>query len=77
MRNNYDLIIVGGGLAGNCLALSLLDTDLCIAIVEAATRDRRRSSPAGDRALALARGTVTMLEELGVWQGIGLSLIHI
>lgn len=71
MRNNYDLIIVGGGLAGNCLALSLLDTDLRIAIVEAATRDRRRSSPAGDRALALARGTVTMLEELGVWQGIG------
>jgi 2-octaprenyl-6-methoxyphenol hydroxylase len=70
MRHDYDLIIVGGGLAGNCLALALKDTGLRIAIVEANTREQLHVSPAGDRALALAAGTVMMLEALGIWQGI-------
>jgi len=71
MQHDYDLLIAGGGLAGNCLALALKDTGLKIAIVEASTREQLHESPAGDRALALAAGTVTMLEALGIWQGIG------
>ncbi|MCK9636639.1 MAG: 2-octaprenyl-6-methoxyphenyl hydroxylase [Methylobacter tundripaludum] len=70
MRHDYDLVIVGGGLAGNCLALALKDTGLKIAIVEANTREQHHDSPAGDRALALAAGTVKMLEALGIWQGV-------
>jgi 2-octaprenyl-6-methoxyphenol hydroxylase len=70
MQHDYDLVIVGGGLAGNCLALALEDTGLKIAIVEANTREQLHDSPAGDRALALAAGTVKMLEALGIWQGI-------
>jgi 2-octaprenyl-6-methoxyphenol hydroxylase len=70
MQYDYDLIIVGGGLAGNCLALALKDTGLRIAIVEANTREQLYASPAGDRALALAAGTVMMLDVLGIWQGI-------
>ena len=70
MHHDYDLVIVGGGLAGNCLALALKDTGLKIAIVEANTREQHHDSPAGDRALALAAGTVNMLEALGIWQGI-------
>ena len=70
MQQDYDLIIAGGGLAGNCLALALKDTGLRIAIVEAHTREQLFNSPAGDRALALAAGTVMMLEALGIWQGI-------
>jgi len=70
MQHDYDLLIVGGGLAGNCLALALKDTGLKIAIVEAGTREQHHASPAGDRALALAAGTVKMLEALGIWQGI-------
>lgn len=70
MRSNYDLLIIGGGLAGNCLALALKDSGLRLAVIEAATRDQRRESPAGDRALALAHGTVMMLDALGVWQGV-------
>jgi hypothetical protein len=34
MKQDYDVLIVGGGLAGNCLALALQDSDLKIAIVE-------------------------------------------
>jgi 2-octaprenyl-6-methoxyphenol hydroxylase len=70
MQQDYDLLIAGGGLAGNCLALALKDTGLRIAIVEANTREQLQASPAGDRALALAAGTVLMLEALGIWQGI-------
>jgi len=70
MQQDYDLVIAGGGLAGNCLALALKDTGLRIAIVEANTREQLYTSPTGDRALALAAGTVMMLETLGIWQGI-------
>lgn len=73
MEQDYDVLIVGGGLAGNCLALALKDTGLKIAIVEANTREQQYNSPAGDRALALAAGTVKMLEALGIWQGITLA----
>lgn len=70
MQQTYDLIIVGGGLAGNCLALALLETGLNIAVVEANTREQLAASPAGDRALALAAGTVQVLEDFGLWQGV-------
>jgi len=70
MQHDYDLLIAGGGLAGNCLALALKETGLRIGIVEANTREQQDNSPAGDRALALAAGTVKMLEALDIWQGI-------
>ncbi|MGY6275848.1 2-octaprenyl-6-methoxyphenyl hydroxylase [Methylomonas sp. MgM2] len=70
MHNQYDLMIVGAGLAGNCLALALKDSGLKIVIVEAASREQLRNSPAGDRALALAAGTIQLLESLGAWEGV-------
>ncbi|MGZ8240188.1 MAG: 2-octaprenyl-6-methoxyphenyl hydroxylase [Methylobacter sp.] len=70
MQHDYDLFIAGGGLSGNCLALALKEIGLRMAIIEANTRKQLHASPAGDRALALAAGTVKMLEALGVWQGI-------
>ena len=73
MQQDYDLLIAGGGLAGNCLALALKDAGLKIAIIEANTREQLHDSPAGDRALALAAGTVKMLEALGIWEGISQS----
>ena len=69
MNYDYDLLIGGGGLAGNCLALALKDSGLKIAIIEAQSREQLQNSPAGDRALALAAGTVTLLDALGAWQG--------
>jgi 2-octaprenyl-6-methoxyphenol hydroxylase len=69
-HTDYDLLIAGGGLAGNCLALALQDTGMRIAIVEAQSRAQRQSGALGDRALALAKGTVRLLEALNVWQGV-------
>ena len=68
MNQDYDVLIVGGGLAGNCLALALQASHLKIAIVEANTPEELQASAAGDRALALANGTVRLLEMLGIWQ---------
>lgn len=70
MQTDYDLIIVGAGLAGNCLALALKDSGMRIAVVEAASREQLRQSPAGDRALALAAGTVQLLRALEAWDGV-------
>ena len=70
MNKEYDVLIVGGGLAGNCLALALKNCGLKIAVIEAGSRQQRKDSPAGDRALALAGGTVRMLDALGVWEGV-------
>ncbi|MGR9052344.1 MAG: 2-octaprenyl-6-methoxyphenyl hydroxylase [Gammaproteobacteria bacterium] len=70
MRTDYDILIVGGGLAGNCLALALKNSGLAVGLIEARTTEELYHAPAGDRALALAEGTVTQLKALGVWQGI-------
>ncbi|HSN23661.1 MAG TPA: FAD-dependent monooxygenase, partial [Methylomicrobium sp.] len=70
MQQEYDLLIVGGGLSGNCLALALKNAGLKLAVIEANTRVQQQQSAAGDRALALAYGTVKLLDALGGWQGI-------
>jgi 2-octaprenyl-6-methoxyphenol hydroxylase len=73
MQYDYDILIVGGGLAGNCLALALKESGLRIAIIEANTRNHLQSLPVGDRALALSAGTVKMLQALNIWQEIAPS----
>jgi 2-octaprenyl-6-methoxyphenol hydroxylase len=82
MQTDYDLIIVGAGLAGNCLALALQHSRMRIALVEASSRQQLRDSPIGDRALALAAGTVELLQMLNAWDGVAdkataISNIHI
>lgn len=67
---DYDLLIVGGGLAGNCLALALKNSGLKIAIIEAQERKILQTAVIGDRALALAAGTVDALNALNIWQDI-------
>ena len=70
MDEHFDLVIAGGGLVGNCLALALKNTGLKIAVIEANSRLQQQQSGAGDRALALGAGTVQLLEQLGVWAGV-------
>ncbi len=87
---HFDIIIVGGGLAGNCLGFALNGSGfqvgdgsgLKVAIIEANTREQLLNSAMGDRALALATGTVDILEALGIWQGIqakatAITAIHV
>lgn len=63
---HFDLIIVGGGLAGASLALALRDSRLRIALVEG----RAPSPPAGwdARIYAISPANVAFLEALGAWK---------
>ena len=70
MNENFDLIIVGGGLVGGSLALALRDSGLRIALLEALSDAERDASPQGDRALALSRHSVQTLRALDVFDGI-------
>jgi ubiquinone biosynthesis UbiH/UbiF/VisC/COQ6 family hydroxylase len=62
----FDLIIVGGGLAGASLALALRDTRLRIALVES----RPPLAPAGwdARIYAISPANAAFLETLGAWK---------
>lgn len=77
MNEVFDLVIAGGGLVGNCLALALKNTGLKIAVVEASSRQQQQQSGAGDRALALGAGTVKLLEQLGAWQAVAEQAVAI
>jgi 2-octaprenyl-6-methoxyphenol hydroxylase len=64
----YDLAIVGGGLVGASLALSLAPLGLRIALLEAVPPVQGEQHPSFDeRTTALANGTVRAFKTLGVW----------
>jgi 2-octaprenyl-6-methoxyphenol hydroxylase len=67
-RPAYDLAIVGGGLVGASLALSLAPLGLRIALLEAVEPRAGDQHPSFDeRTTALANGTVRAFRTLGVW----------
>lgn len=68
MKCDYDLLIAGGGLVGGSLALALRGVGLRVGVIEPVTETQRQASSAGDRALALAWGSVQILDQLGVWR---------
>jgi len=69
MNYDYDVLIVGGGLAGGSLALALCGKGLRVAVIESVAEERRRASSAGERALALSWGAAQILDQIGVWRG--------
>lgn len=62
----FDLIIVGGGLAGASLALALRETRLRIALVEG--RAPERPSGWDARIYAVSPANAAFLEEIGAWR---------
>ena len=70
----FDLIIVGGGLAGASLALALRNTSLSIALVEG----RAPVRPAGwdARIYAVSPANAEFLDEIGAWRHLDTSRIE-
>jgi 2-polyprenylphenol 6-hydroxylase len=62
----FDLIIVGGGLAGASLAIALRDTPLRIALVE--HQPPRRSTGWDARVYAISPANAAFLERIGAWR---------
>ncbi|MEM7439554.1 MAG: FAD-dependent monooxygenase [Pseudomonadota bacterium] len=70
MKNDADIIIVGGGLNGPALGLALARIGLRVTIVDALPAAKRASKKFDGRGYALALTSVRMLQALGVWQGL-------
>jgi 2-octaprenyl-6-methoxyphenol hydroxylase len=68
MKQPYDIIIIGAGMAGASLAIALSGHGLRIALVEAAELKTDTVPNYDDRGIALAWGSQRILSALGVWE---------
>ncbi|GMR00792.1 MAG: 2-octaprenyl-6-methoxyphenyl hydroxylase [Gammaproteobacteria bacterium] len=80
--NYFDLIIIGGGLAGASLACALKDTSLKIAVVEAYELNTDSQPSYDDRTVALSYGSRCIFDAMGLWSSLepfaeAINTIHI
>ena len=72
--NHFDLIIIGGGLAGASLACALkdvhLDTALKIAVIEAHQLNTDSQPSYDDRTVALSYGSRCIFDSMGLWSSL-------
>jgi len=66
----YDVIIIGGGMVGASLACALSGQGMRIAMVESVRADTRSEPGYDDRAIALAYGTRRIFDGLHLWQAL-------
>ncbi|MDJ0917061.1 MAG: FAD-dependent oxidoreductase [Woeseiaceae bacterium] len=72
MRDQYDVVVVGGGVVGLATAGLLADASrrLKITVVDASTRPPRETSELDLRVSAIANGSIDILDKLGAWDRI-------
>lgn len=68
-ENDFDVVIVGGGLVGASLAIALADQPLKIAVIEVTPLDKN-STVIDQRAIALSLASARILKTIGVWEKI-------
>jgi ubiquinone biosynthesis UbiH/UbiF/VisC/COQ6 family hydroxylase len=66
-----DLIIVGAGPAGLCLARALQGSGLRVDLIEPQTPDHLRQPAFDGREIALTHRSAALLQRLGLWQHLG------
>lgn len=66
-----DILIVGGGLNGPCLALACAQAGLSTIVLDALPATTREDVGFDGRAYALALASVRMLGALGIWDAVG------
>ena len=66
--NNYDVIIVGGGLAGLSLSCMLGNAGLKTAVIDAA--DPNKAMSGDERTTAISYGSSKILEQAGIWNAL-------
>lgn len=78
MRQEYDVLIVGGGLVGASLACALGARGLRVAVVEAVPLRSDQQPSYDDRSLALAQGSKRIFDAMGLWEALrpGVTPIH-
>jgi 2-octaprenyl-6-methoxyphenol hydroxylase len=68
--DQYDLVIVGGGLVGGSLACALAGSGLRVCVVEAVPPSAADQPSYDERVIALSWGSRLILEGIGLWAGI-------
>lgn len=68
---DFDLIIVGAGPAGLCLARALRDSGLRLALVEQQTAAALQAPAFDGREIALTQHSAQLLRQLGLWPHLG------
>lgn len=66
----FDVVVIGGGMVGASLACALRDSGLRIAVVEAVPLSAAAQPSYDDRTIALAYGSRRVFETIGVWGAI-------
>jgi 2-octaprenyl-6-methoxyphenol hydroxylase len=66
LKNHYDIIIIGGGMVGLSLACALRETDLRIALIDAAPLDTREDH----RLIALTYTSYGLFRHLNSWDAL-------
>ena len=68
-KENFDIVIVGGGLAGATMALALAPLNISIAVIEAHPYQQEQTQPSfDDRCLALAWSSRQIYQSMGIWK---------
>jgi len=80
--NHFDLIIIGGGLAGASLACALKESSLKIAVIEAFELNTDSQPSYDDRTVALSYGSSCIFDAMGLWPALApfaeaINTIHI
>lgn len=70
MKQDADIVIVGGGLNGPALALALAGAGLSVVVVDARPAQARAEVGFDGRAYALALASQRLLAAVGVWPGL-------
>lgn len=67
---NTEIIIAGGGLVGNALAIALAQGGLNVTVIDPLPRDQQIAAAFDGRTSAISSGSVRILNHIGAWQHI-------
>ncbi len=82
MNDSFDIVIVGGGMVGASLAVTLLPLGLKVALIESTPLESGRQPSFDERTTALSNGSRNVLTGIGLWpqlaaQATPIRRIHI